>query len=371
MKRKNPTATGATAGPTAGIQSSPIRTERFYEAFLDSLGSGLLALDKKGVVITANRAAAAHLGVSEADLEVGKPLSALACARPFLKALGDVIDQGQSIQRRDATVSLDGGLQKEIGFSAYAMKGPVNVEGAIFVFTDMTERRKLERAAELDRQLASLGELTAGVVHELRNPLSVISGMAELLMRQTDLDDRRHKNAAIILNETRACERFINDFLSLANPYDLEPKPVQPRAILERVLTLCQVRAQARNISIAPRCEEDAPMVWADLDKMSRAIANIVMNAVEASPDGGGVTLGVRQEGSTLLFEVVDQGPGIHLERGENLFTPFFSKKEGGTGLGLSIAHRIVTAHRGAINYSNPAEGGARFSVRLPIEPRE
>jgi signal transduction histidine kinase len=99
-----------------------------------------------------------------------------------------------------------------------------------------------------------------------------------------------------------------------------------------------------------------------------QVIVNIVNNAIEAVSDGGQVTLAVRQEGSDMVFDVADNGPGIHLQPGEDLLKPFFSKKESGTGLGLAICHRIVTAHGGVITYGDRDEGGARFSVRLPIQ---
>jgi PAS domain S-box-containing protein len=340
----------------------------FYEQIFDSLSSGIIAFDDQGVITLVNRAAREHLGVSSESLRKGMRLDDLLLVKPFVKALHGVLSTHQPVSRKEVIVPLPDGGKKEIGFSASLLQGPRAFNGAVFIFVDMTERRGLERAAEVNRQLAQIGELTAGVVHELRNPLSVISGTTELLQRKIEPEDPRYRNVATIFNETKQLERLIGQFLGFAKPFELELSDCRPQAIAERVFALAEPRAEAKRVTVEGRIDPQLPEMKADGDRLAQALVNIVNNAVEVVPEGGRVAMNVRREQGDIVFEITDNGPGIQLRPGEDLFKPFFSRKEGGTGLGLAIAHRIVTAHAGTIAYDNRDEGGACFTVRIPIE---
>jgi signal transduction histidine kinase len=210
--------------------------------------------------------------------------------------------------------------------------------------------------------------LTTGVVHELRNPLQVISGMAELLQRKIKPNDPRSRNVQAIVNETKGLERLISQFLGFAKPFQLETAPCRAETIVERTFALCEPRAEAKRVTLAKEIAEAPPDMEADANMLVQVIVNIVNNAIDAVSHGGQVTVAARHDGPDMVFDVTDNGPGIHLKPGEDLFKPFFSKKEGGTGLGLAICHRIVTAHAGSITYGNREEGGASFAVRIPTQ---
>ncbi len=344
------------------------RVASYYEQIVDSLASGVIAFDEHGVIMTVNRAAREHLGVGEQDLCLGMRLSDLLPGSPFADVLRSVLDTHAPLSRREILIPMPDGCKKEIGFSASLLHGPHRFNGAVFLFVDMTERRTLERAAELNLQLAKIGELTAGVVHELRNPLSVIAGMAELLQRRFDPQEKTHKFVTTILNETRQLERLIAQFLGFAKPFALEASPCHASGIVERTIALCEPRAETKGVSLSSRIDSGLPSMTADAPRLAQALVNIVSNAIDAVASGGHVELRARRDDADILFEITDDGPGIHLAPGEDLFKPFFSKKESGTGLGLAICHRIVTAHTGTIVYGNREEGGAYFEVRVPIE---
>jgi signal transduction histidine kinase len=135
-----------------------------------------------------------------------------------------------------------------------------------------------------------------------------------------------------------------------------------------RSTQLCDRLAEAHSVHIRRDCRDDLPAIFVDQSKMAQAISNLIRNAIEAMRGGGAVMVSVRHEDDHVIFRVADTGPGIHLEEGEDLFSPFFSKKEDGTGLGLSIVHRIVTAHNGTITFGNGSRGGAWFDVAIPTE---
>ncbi|MFA6242413.1 MAG: ATP-binding protein [Candidatus Hydrogenedentales bacterium] len=342
-----------------------------FREILDSLGSGVIAVDDEGVVTAVNPAARAHLRLSETELKQGVRIDGLPHLAPLAEVWNEVHAMCKPIARREILLSLGEETKKQIGLSVSLVSGNKPFNGAVFLFTDMTERRRQERSAELNRQLAALGELTAGVVHELRNPVSVISGMAELLMRKTDQNDDRHGTAKVIFNEAAALERSISQFLGFARPFELQMATCSVDDIVQRSVQLCRRRAMGKDVSVEAAVAPTLPLVRADVYRMAQALSNVLNNAIEAAPEGGFAIIEAYQQNDDIVFEIADNGPGIALGSGEDLFTPFFTKKEGGTGLGLSIAHRIVTAHKGTIQHTNQREGGARFVVRIPIKPDE
>lgn len=335
---------------------------------LHSLSSGVVALDSEGRVVMANRAAAQHLRLPEETVALGRHFSEVFGLQPFVEAVEAIMADGSPVSRREIVVTFDDGRRMELGLTASVIEGAGDFSGVLLQFADITERRNLERAAELSRQLATLGELTAGVVHELRNPVSVISGMAELLMRRMPPDDPRRDSAATIVEEAASIERSISQFLSFARPFDLEMGHCAPGEVAERALQLCRHRAERRHVRTAYEPGLATCTLRADVNRAAQAVANVLNNAIDVSEPGDVVELRLRQEDGDAVFEVLDSGPGVHVAPGEDLFSPFFTKKDGGTGLGLSIVHRIATAHGGAVRYSNRAEGGARFEILLPLE---
>lgn len=341
-----------------------------YRQIVNSMSSGVIALDRDGTVLMANPAAFAYLDVEESELQPGMLLRNVRNAAPLAGVLTEVIQSGDPLSRHEITLTLPDGLIKQIGLSASVHAGGRSLDGVIVLFTDMTERLRLERSAELNRQLAALGELTAGVVHELRNPVSVISGMAELLIRKLDPQDERQNAAQTILRESATLERAISQFLGFARPFELQRGHCTTGDIVDRTVQLCRRRAEHKGVVLDVKNLPDLH-VHADMYRMAQALSNIINNAIEAVPRDGHVILSAGQDGNHIVFEVADDGPGVHLQPGEDLFTPFFTKKEGGTGLGLTIAHRIITAHSGSVSYANHQDGGACFTIRIPRDDQE
>ena len=341
----------------------------YQQQIIESLASGVIAVDATGRIIMANRAAGVHLNISEDHLEPGARLTELPVMGPLVDVLGRVIDTRAPINRLEVDLPLGDGSTKEIGLSASLLDGPDDFNGVILLFTDMTERRALERAAELNRELASLGELTAGVVHELRNPLSVISGMAELLMRKLDDDDPRHHTAGRIFEEASQLGKSISKFLGFARPFDLALEPCRPGEVAQRAIHLCLRRAQKKNVEVDYRGLDTLPAFQADPQLVAHALANLISNAIDAVSKGGKVAITAAARDDHIVFEVSDNGPGIDSKSGQDIFKPFVTGKESGTGLGLSVVHRVVTAHRGSVSVRNLDTGGACFEVALPIRP--
>lgn len=330
-----------------------------------SIPSGVLALDPANNVALINPAARAHLDAPASLLPVGAHLYTNALLEPF-RAIAEELDRtGETVSRKEVTIgSPDGG--KVLGITASLLQLGGQLSGKAFLFSDLTRIRELERQAELNQQLAQIGELTAGVVHELRNPLSVISGMAELLQRKLQDDPRMRTNAGLILEEVDNLDRLIREFLVFSKPYEIEKGLCDAESTAARAQKQVERLARDHGVTICLKLDKGLPRIAADSPKLVQSLSNLLRNAIEVSPADGEVTLRVLHEEGHVCFRITDQGPGVDAGLGDNIFNAFVSKKQGGTGLGLSIVHRIVTGHGGTIRYHNAPAGGAVFEVRIP-----
>jgi two-component system sensor histidine kinase HydH len=337
-----------------------------YHQIIDSLTSGVLALDKDGRLITANPAAAQHLSLEPGIFASGARMAEIPALTFLNELLAEMVRTGEPVFRREIEWAYDGDQTKVIGVTASLLKGPDDFNGAIFLFADLTEVRALARVADLNRQLAHVGELTAGVVHELRNPLSVISGEAEMLHRKVKEEPVLARHAGAILQEVRGLDQLVNQFLVFARPFSLHKAAAPPEDILKRGCLLCERQANAKGVRLVAEEAEGLGPVHVDAGKLAQALSNLIANAVEVSPPGTMVHISATLDAADLVLVVEDAGPGIQLAPGEDVFSPFFSRKEGGTGLGLSIVHRIADAHGGSVTHSNLPAAGARFELRVP-----
>ncbi len=353
------------------MQKEQRASAQYYRKMLESLTSAVIAVDAAGVIQVANPAACAQLHRSRAQLSPGMHLNEIEGGEAFWTVVEELRATRHSVSRREITISTPDG-PRILGMTASLLEEGNDFAGVAFVFTDLTRIQALKRAAAVNRQLAQIGALTAGVVHEFRNPLSVISGMGELLMRHVEARADLYAKAEAIVEEAGQLERLVGQFLSFAKPFELSVERCAPEEILERAMRLCERPAAEKEVALQSRFEGEVAVFRADYEKASRALANIIRNAIDVlKAPGGAVTVVGRAAGEAVVFRVEDTGPGLDLAEGEDLFEPFFSKKEGGTGLGLSIVHRIVTAHGGSIQYGNRDEAGAWFEVSLPCNPSQ
>ena len=341
-----------------------------HAQIIDSLTSGALALDKDNRIVAANPAAARQLRLPEDALRPGARLDGVPGVAPLLAVVHEVARTQKPVSRREIEFVEGDNNTTVIGLSASPLQGSEKYNGAILLFTDLTQVRALERIARVNRQLAEIGEMTAGVVHELRNPLSVISGLCELVLRKLGENPAR-KHLETILKETSELNRVITRFLGFAKPFELEIRPATPAKVLARAVQLAGKKAAERRVEIRLEGGALEHELRCDAEKLAQALGNIIVNGVElvANDGTGAVAVLVQNRGELVEFRIEDNGPGIHLGPGEDLFSPFFSRREGGTGLGLSIVQRVVAAHQGEVSYGNNDHGGAWFQIRVPLAP--
>jgi signal transduction histidine kinase len=242
------------------------------------------------------------------------------------------------------------------------------------VGADLTDRLELERRAAEAEAMASLGTLTAGLAHEIRNPLNAASLQLELLSRSADklsdpkLKERIDVRVAIVKEELARLTNLLSDFLNLAKPKGLSLEPVDVAALFSEVLALQEPLAKGANITLTQELDEGPQWVRGDHAMLKQVLMNLVLNAIEAiaNREPGGVKLSCHGQGDQRVeIRVVDQGPGIPPEIAQKLFTPFVTSKEAGTGLGLTIVKRIIDRHGGTIFVSTGDPGGTVVRITL------
>ncbi|NIO05394.1 MAG: GAF domain-containing protein [Proteobacteria bacterium] len=217
-------------------------------------------------------------------------------------------------------------------------------------------------------KLASLGQLAAGIAHEIRNPLGIISGSAQTLLKQSDPETRREM-AEYIVEESERINSMIVNFLNFARPKDPRLQSCDLVDLLSRTLQLIQPQARNRNVEIVSSIPDEPFLVTIDPGQIQQAIMNIALNALEAMPQGGVCDVALSKNGKNrVMIRLSDTGPGVSKENLPRIFDPFFTTKDKGTGLGLSIAHTIIEKHGGTISVSARPEKGTTFVINLPYE---
>ena len=232
-------------------------------------------------------------------------------------------------------------------------------------------QRSFESLRRTER-LSALGRLSAGLAHELRNPLSAIEGAFEIVTRLDSDPGRREEFRAIIRKELARLNDMLNHFLAFARPEAPRRKPTPIQALGEEVCHLVSGSVSKQHINLRCRTAECPPLVvFCDPNQIKEVILNLVLNAAQAMPEGGEIELSATREDDLLVISVKDQGIGVAEEQLQQIFDPFFSTKPDGTGLGLSIASRIMEQHGGRIEVSRNPDRGMTFSLVLPLESGE
>jgi signal transduction histidine kinase len=232
------------------------------------------------------------------------------------------------------------------------------------IYRDMSLKDKQIMQAE---KMAAIGELAAGIAHEIRNPLGIITGSAETVQKHEDQKIRKEM-VGYILEESKRIDGLISSFLEFARPKEPKLVSCDLREILEKTLLLLSPKARTLGVKISKEIPQEPLLVSVDPDQMRQAFTNLSVNALEAMPDGGVLTVAVMANAKgKVLIKFSDTGKGIPEEVQTKVFDPFFTTKEGGTGLGLSIAHRIIHQHGGNIMVEDGAERGSTFTIALPL----
>jgi two-component system, NtrC family, sensor histidine kinase HydH len=228
------------------------------------------------------------------------------------------------------------------------------------------ELRENFEAMKRAERLTSLGQMSAGLAHEIRNPLASIQGAAAVVQRERESDERRREFLEIIQKECRRLNQLLTSFLNFARPSPPDLRTVEIDALLDSVLVLVRHAGEASRWDLRKEIQPGMSQLECDPEQMKQVLLNLVMNSLQAMPQGGTVVLAAREYRNNVILDVQDQGCGISARDLDRVFDPFFTTKATGTGLGLSVAHQIVTHHGGTLTLARNSPGGVTMRVALP-----
>jgi PAS domain S-box-containing protein len=347
-----------------------LQTERLSEEVTRNMPAGLLLVSSAGLITSANPAAEVALGLR--TLVYRRYSEILGRDTPLSGLLNACLSEGQTFRRQEIEYTTPGGELRHLGVTiSPILNRSGQLTGALCLLSDLTELAALQRQMQMKESLAALGELSAGIAHEFKNSLATISGYAQMIRGESQGDSS--ENAQRIIDQTRALAHVVSEFLKFARPQELANEEVTVGQLIERVIS--EVRDSLPQAEIVS--EGQFECVLGDEGLLRQAVLNLVRNAAEAAsgqPSGGQVLLrgAVEQTGGQTLqrLSVADNGPGIPASDLSKIFVPFFTTKPNGTGLGLAIVQKIVVQHGGSIEARNRPEGGAEFTIWLPMSRR-
>ncbi len=328
-----------------------------------SLESGVLLLDSRGVVLALNEIGASLLEVD--GRRTGVPVTAVLDRHPKLAALLErAVRRGRSVQREECAIASAGG-ERILGVTAHPLRrDDAALRGFLVIFADLTEVHKEVQERQLADSLSQLGELTAGVAHELRNSLATLRGYLTLIERGRE-DESIGDYLGEIRHESDHLQRVLEDFLTFARPGSVRLQDVDLLGLVHRA-TVDPALEQAA-IKIVD--EGRSLVVRGDPQLLERALRNVLSNAVEAQRDAGRaepVRVRLSERDSEIEILIEDRGAGIAADVRDRVFDPFFSQRAEGVGMGLALTRRIVLLHGGRVTLENRPGGGARASTWIP-----
>jgi PAS domain S-box-containing protein len=347
--------------------------EKFSERIVASVPSGLVAFDARGHATVVNAPARALIE-AEGEAE-GQHLRGLLRNAPELAEMVErCLRTGNLYRREEIAATTNNGRMRRLG----ATVAPIDptpdqgARGALCLLTDITEVTQLREQVALKRNLESLGEMSAGLAHEFKNALATLHGYAQL-MQNLELDEQGRGAASSLLQEVRNLSSMVTAFLNFARPQPLELADVSLSELLQDCALELKAFYDERRISLI--VEGDFPQIRADERMLRQALLNLLRNAAEAINDSeterrvtiSGALARDAAGKEWALVEIMDTGGGLAEADLQRIFIPFFTTKSKGHGVGLALAHRVITDHGGTLSAANAPEGGALFTIRLPL----
>lgn len=353
------------------MQEKIARLGRLNALILDSVVDGIVGIDTEGYMQFCNPAVNRLSGYSMNELKADKFYHIVRTTTPsgdlltleesaYYRALQSGVPQEETMmfQRKDGTL-----------FLAESSVSPIRenerVIGAVIVIKDVTERQKSEYALLQSEKLGVLGQMAAGLAHEIRNPLTAIKGFTQLLK-----ENRSEKSAYedIMLDELSRIESIVNEFLILSKPGHLVIQRLGIKNLLDSIVTVMKPEAAMKNIELRTSYPSDDAFIQCEGDRLKQVFMNLIKNALDASRYGGHIEIemNVLLDTSLIVVRVTDHGCGISGDEIMKLGQPFYTTKENGTGLGLAICNQIIRAHHGRLEIRSTVDVGTTFEVILP-----
>jgi PAS domain S-box-containing protein len=373
-----------------GTPPAPIRTavapspvapdDRFFRHIVSSMRNGVIAIRRNGNVALMNEEAYRIFGLEQRKDDLGRPLTALLRDRPdVIRVLAGSFELSHLPNRAELRLK---DLDRVIGYTLSKVRNDQDETiGAVMFFKDLTQVEQREERERLRDRLASLGEMAAGIAHELKNPLAGIEVMAGLLRRQVPDSPNAQSLLADIISESKLANAIVVEMLEYVRPVRLQVERTAVGDVLHQSVTMAESKAPRGRVNVELEVEGRLPTIEADQHQLAQVFTNLIANAFEALDGNGHIriaaTAGWQDDDPALtghqdpqpivVVDVHDDGPGVPNEIRDKIFYPFFTTKPQGSGLGLAIVRKIVDAHDGRIDVSAVPGKGTRFRVTLPV----
>ena len=357
----------------------------FYRAIIQNMSSGLISIDLKGHITFFNKTASRSLKYNPEDL-MEKPMDTL-CGDdlPSKELLHRIIAKRETLEGKELRLMNGEGKYIRVGFSSMPLHDENNNhEGIIIVFRDLTEILEMRQQLERMERLATLGELSAGIAHEIRNPLAGVKASAQVLQESFEGSDFRSELVERIVREIDRSNELLKEFFKFAKPSKPHRSFYDVEMIIDGVYLLLAPRFKKKNIKFFKSFSENTDQVYIDENQIEQIFLNLFLNAIDAMPDGG--DLSVKTKTSKMVVNYVkdgkagkesvraveilikDTGVGINPDMLEKIFNPFYTTKSDGLGLGLSISNRLINENGGKMEVESHPGNGSTFKLMLPVK---
>ena len=366
----------------AGRRSSKPPEDRFFRHIVSSMANGVLAVRRDGTLALMNQEAYRIFALASNGDDIGRPFAEVLGPRAdIVRVLTAAFELTHLPNRLELRLK---DLDRVIGYTLSQVKdGPGSnaVIGAVMFFKDLTQVEQREERERLRDRLASLGEMAAGIAHELKNPLAGIEVMAGLLRRQVPDKKDAQSILADIISEAKLANAIVVEMLEFVRPVRLQVERTAIADVLHQAVLLAESKVTRGGVSVTMDVPNGLSLIEGDQHQLCQVFTNLIANAFEALEGKGAIAItasvgaiepdpefGAAPElAPTIVVEVADNGPGVPPELSDRIYDPFFTTKVKGTGLGLGIVRKIVDAHDGRIDLSSSPDTGTRFRVTLPV----
>jgi PAS domain S-box-containing protein len=346
------------------------RMREFSENILESLNDGLAVINRDDRVVRWNRRLEELYGLRHEEA-VGRRLDEILDDGFFevLRSARRESPDGAAVYRVPLKTRHAAPRSVLVNVATTPLRDAAGaIAGTILIIEDISARVQLEEQLQISEKMASIGLLAAGVAHEVNTPLTGISSFVQMLMDGAEPDDRSRR-AFWKIESRRFVPRIVNGLLNLARPPQVDSGPIDVNVVVNDVLSLLDHQMRTGRIQVRKELAAIGPIVQGTEYKLQQVFLNLFLNARDAMPKGGWLTIVTRAEGANATIEVADTGSGIPVDHLSRIYDPFFTTKEigKGTGLGLSITYGIVQEHGGTIACDSAPGQGTRFSLSLPL----
>jgi PAS domain S-box-containing protein len=342
-------------------------SEQHYRTLFNNASDGIFIHDMRGHFLQVNPIACELLGYTPMELLGMGPMDLVVPERSeaLSQRLDDLAEQGHIVFETTYAHKTGERLRVEISSRVIEYAGQ---QAVLSIVRDITERKRMEEVLLRTERLAAMGRMAAALAHEISNPLQAIKSSLELALDFPLSTKRKEKYLRAVQQESDRLMSLTQRVLNFANPHEIEQQPCSIDEIIDHTLALVDKQLQHHKIRVNTQVAETLPQVPASRDQLIQVFLNLILNAVEAMPEGGDLSISAYPGGDNRHVQIsfIDTGPGIPPEKLDMIFEPFFTTKEEGTGLGLFISRNILQQHHGQISVSNTPHHGAEFRIELP-----